>query len=59
MILGTLLVYALVSGLVAWGVEWGLSRLGAPAWLVRILYGATLVYLFAILTSSGPIRVGR
>ena len=59
MILGTLLVYALFAGLAAWAVEWLLGRLGAYGWLIRILSGATLVYVFAILVANGPIKVGQ
>jgi hypothetical protein len=58
-ILGTLLIYALFAGAAAWVVEWLLTRAGAVDWLVRILYGATLVYVFAVLVSNGPIQVGQ
>jgi hypothetical protein len=59
MILGTLLIYALFAGAAAWLVEWVCGRLGAPGWLTRILYGATLVYVFAVLVSNGPVQVGQ
>lgn len=58
-ILGTFLLFALAAGVVAWLVEWLLARIGAPGWLVRILYGAALVYAFWFFSSGGVIRIGR
>jgi len=58
MIIGTMLLYALLAGAAAFGVEWLCGRLAAPAWLTRILYGATLVYVFWFLGAHGPIRIG-
>lgn len=59
MIFGQLLVYALISAFLAWLAEWLLTRWGAQAWAIRIAYGVVLLYAFAVLMTSGPIRVGQ
>ncbi len=58
-VLGTFLLYAIAAGLVAWLVEWMLARFGTPGWIVRIVYGAALVYAFWFFSTGGVIRVGR
>lgn len=59
MIFGQLLIYALIAAFLAWLTEWLLSRWGAQPWAVRISYGFVLIYAFAVLMTSGPIRVGQ
>ncbi len=58
-VLGTFLLYALAAGLIAWLVELVFVRIGTPGWLVRIVYGAALVYTFWFFSTGGVIRVGR
>ncbi len=59
MIIGAFLAYALVTGIAYWLVGLLLARLGAPGWLFTILTGATLVYVFWLLSTSGPVILGR
>ena len=59
MILGTFLAYALVAGVAYWFAGLLLARLGSPGWLTTILTGATLVYVFWLLSANGPIVLGR
>lgn len=59
MIFGTILIYALCAGVFAFIVELICTRLNAPGWLSRVLYGTSLVYSFWFLLAHGPITIGQ
>lgn len=56
---GSVLLAALCAGLLYWLVDYVLTKLSLPNWVVMILSGATLVYAFWIFTNLGPITIGH